>query len=184
MTLWCASLELAAASSLTITHSQSDWEASSESEEEKPLPAVTAAPPKKKGTLKAKLAEKEASKASKAAIKADADNEEYDSDEVLDPREKARRDKERELAADLAAAKELLGTASIGGAYEQHTKNACSRCTCRQAQRNSTLFCHLNPERKRISKSSPARSRTSSSSVIRAIPSIPSLLNTTSASLP
>ena len=45
---------------------QSDWEASSSEEEEKPAPAPVA-PPKKKGTLKAKLAEKEALKAAKAA---------------------------------------------------------------------------------------------------------------------
>jgi translation initiation factor 3 subunit J len=39
----------------------------------------------------------------------------YDSDEVLDPRDKAKRDKEKELAADLNAAKDLLGTVSLGG---------------------------------------------------------------------
>ncbi|KAH9847492.1 eukaryotic translation initiation factor 3 subunit J [Lenzites betulinus] len=86
----------------------SDWEASSSSEEEKPA-AVAVAPPKKKGTLKAKLAEKEAAKAAKAA------EDEYDSDAVLDPREKARRDKERELAADLNNAAELFGSVALGG---------------------------------------------------------------------
>lgn len=67
------------------------------------------APPKKKGTLKAKLAEKEAAKAARAEEK------EYDSDEVLDPREKARRDKERELNSDLNNAAELFGAAALGG---------------------------------------------------------------------
>jgi translation initiation factor 3 subunit J len=91
----------------------SDWEESSEeesSDEEAPAPV---APPKKKGTLKAKLAEIEAEKAAK---KKDAeDSEEYDSDAVLDPREKARRDKERELKADLNNAADLLGAAALGG---------------------------------------------------------------------
>ena len=90
---------------------QSDWEASSdESESDEPAPAP--APPKKKGTLKAKLAEKEAMKA-KARNEANA--EEYDSDDVLDPRLRALKDKEKELAADLNAAKDLLGTTSLGG---------------------------------------------------------------------
>ncbi|KAJ8519038.1 hypothetical protein ONZ45_g3951 [Pleurotus djamor] len=87
----------------------SDWEESSEEEEEeKPAPV---APPKKKGTLKAKLAEKEAAK---ALAKASGDLD-YDSDEVLDPREKAKRDKERELNSDLNNAAELFGAAAIGG---------------------------------------------------------------------
>ncbi|KAF8896443.1 eukaryotic translation initiation factor 3 subunit J [Infundibulicybe gibba] len=88
----------------------SDWEASSEEEEEKPT-AAPAAPIKKKGTLKAKLAEKEAEKAARRA----ASDNEYDSDEVLDPREKARRDKERELNSDLNNAAELFGSAALGG---------------------------------------------------------------------
>ncbi|KAH6913369.1 eukaryotic translation initiation factor 3 subunit J [Coprinopsis sp. MPI-PUGE-AT-0042] len=73
----------------------------------KPAPA----PPKKKGTLKAKLAEKEAEKAKRVAEGED----EYDSDDVLDPRAKAKRDRERELNADLSNAAELLGAASLGG---------------------------------------------------------------------
>jgi len=88
----------------------SDWEDSEEEEEDKPKPAVTAAPPKKKGTLKAKLAEKEAAKAAAKAAGID-----YDSDDVLDPREKARLDKERELNADLNNAAELFGAAALGG---------------------------------------------------------------------
>ncbi|KAG7089364.1 hypothetical protein E1B28_011054 [Marasmius oreades] len=86
----------------------SDWDDSSE-EEEKPAPAPVA-PPKKKGTLKQKLAEKEAAKAQKKD-----EDDLYDSDAVLDPREKARREKERELNADLNNAAELFGAAAIGG---------------------------------------------------------------------
>ncbi|KAF9563203.1 translation initiation factor eIF3 subunit, partial [Agrocybe pediades] len=87
----------------------SDWEESSEEESEEEKPAVVA-PPKKKGTLKQKLAEKEAEK---AAQKSNSDD--YDSDAVLDPREKARLDKERELKADLNNAADLLGAAALGG---------------------------------------------------------------------
>ncbi|KAI0687743.1 eukaryotic translation initiation factor 3 subunit J [Cytidiella melzeri] len=87
----------------------SDWEASSDEEEEKPKTTSAAAAPKKKGTLKQKLAEKAAA----AALAADDDD--YDEDVVLDPREKARRDKERELNADLNNAADLLGAAALGG---------------------------------------------------------------------
>lgn len=91
---------------------QSDWEASSDEEDEKPKPAVVAAPPKKKGNLKAKLAEKAAEKAARGD-----DDDDYDEDAVLDPREKARRDKERELNADLSNAADLLGAAALGGVF-------------------------------------------------------------------
>ncbi|PCH39397.1 translation initiation factor eIF3 subunit, partial [Wolfiporia cocos MD-104 SS10] len=88
----------------------SDWEASSD--EEKPKAAsAPVAPPKKKGTLKAKLAEIEAEKAARAA----AGDDDYDEDAVLDPREKARLDRERELNADLSNAADLLGAAALGG---------------------------------------------------------------------
>jgi len=40
---------------------------------------------------------------------------EYDSDDVLDPRQKALRDKERELKADMNNAAELFGAAALGG---------------------------------------------------------------------
>jgi len=43
------------------------------------------------------------------------DSDDYDSDAVLDPREQARRDKERELKADLNNAADLLGAAALGG---------------------------------------------------------------------
>ena len=97
---------------LSRPYDQSDWEASSD-EEEKPKPAVAAAPPKKKGTLKQKLAEK-------AAAKAAQEDDEYDEDAVLNPREKARLDRERELQADLNNAADLMGAAALGGTfYEQ-----------------------------------------------------------------
>jgi translation initiation factor 3 subunit J len=76
---------------------------------------VAVAPPKKKGTLKAKLAEKEAQKSLQKGSD-DDDSGSYDSDAVLDPREKARQDKERELKADLNNAADLLGGAALGGA--------------------------------------------------------------------
>ena len=90
---------------------KSDWEESSE-EEKSPAPAP-AAPPKKKGTLKAKLAEKSAAKAAKD----DVESDEYDEDAVLDPREKARLDRERELKSDLNNAADLLGAAALGGGF-------------------------------------------------------------------
>jgi len=66
--------------------------------------------------LKAKLAEKEAQKALKKNDNSDDDSDDsYDSDAVLDPREKARSDKERELKADLNNAADLLGGAALGG---------------------------------------------------------------------
>ncbi|KAJ4477390.1 eukaryotic translation initiation factor 3 subunit J, partial [Lentinula aciculospora] len=71
-------------------------------------------PPKKKGTLKAKLAEKEAMKASQQGDD-DDDDDAYDSDAVLDPREKARRLKEKELNSDLNNAADLFGAAALGG---------------------------------------------------------------------
>ncbi|KAJ3483818.1 hypothetical protein NLI96_g6055 [Meripilus lineatus] len=89
----------------------SDWEESSEEEEEKPKAPEPVAPPKKKGTLKAKLAEKSALKAAQTSV----DDDEYDEDAVLDPREKARLDREKELKADLNNAADLLGAAALGG---------------------------------------------------------------------
>lgn len=91
---------------------KSDWEASSDEEEKKSVPVTAAAPPKKKGTLKQKLAEKEAQK---AAARAAGEDDAYDEDAVLDPREKARRDREKELNADLNNAADLFGAAALGG---------------------------------------------------------------------
>lgn len=65
--------------------------------------------------MKQKLAEKAAA----AAVRGDED-EDYDEDAVLDPREKARRDKERELNADLKNAADLLGAAALGGKWRTY----------------------------------------------------------------
>lgn len=63
--------------------------------------------------MKQKIAEKEAAKAARGGN--DDDDLEYDEDSVLDPREKARLDKEREIKADLDNAAVLLGAAGLGG---------------------------------------------------------------------
>jgi translation initiation factor 3 subunit J len=88
----------------------SDWEASSD--EEKPAPvAAHVAPPKKKGTIKQKLAEKEAERQARLAA---GDSEvDYDEDAVLDPRAKAQLEKQRELESDLSHATELFGSATV-----------------------------------------------------------------------
>jgi hypothetical protein len=66
-----------------------------------------------KGKVEQRLVEKEAEKARRRAAKDEDDA--YDSDEVLDPREKARRDQERQLHADMNNAAELFGAAALGG---------------------------------------------------------------------
>lgn len=93
----------------------SDWEESSDEDDDEQPAKQPVAPPKKKGTLKQKLAEKEAEKARRKAADEEDDDVEYDSDSVLDPREKAKRDKERELQSDLNNATDLLGAAALGG---------------------------------------------------------------------
>ncbi|KAI0303675.1 translation initiation factor eIF3 subunit [Multifurca ochricompacta] len=100
----------------------SDWEASSDDEEKKKSAApalASVAPPKKKGTLKQKLAEKEAAR---QALLASADNQAdqagYDEDAVLDPRAKARLEKERELESDLHHATELFGSTTVKGSSD------------------------------------------------------------------
>ncbi|KAI9509800.1 translation initiation factor eIF3 subunit [Russula earlei] len=90
----------------------SDWEASSEEEQEVPA-AAPAAPPKKKGTLKQKLAEKEATR--RAQLSSGNSQVDYDEDAVLDPRAKARLEKERELESDLRNATELFESATVKG---------------------------------------------------------------------
>ncbi|KAI5122932.1 hypothetical protein M0805_007610 [Coniferiporia weirii] len=96
----------------------SDWEESEEEEEEKPKSTTAAPPPKKKGTIKQKIAEKEALKAARKVEDGD-DDDVYDEDSVLDPREKARRDRERELNADMSNAADLLGAAALGGTSDK-----------------------------------------------------------------
>ncbi|KAH9166093.1 translation initiation factor eIF3 subunit [Lactarius sanguifluus] len=91
--------------------SYSDWEASSEDDEVKPA-ATAAAPPKKKGTLKQKLAEKEAAR--RAQLAAGSSDADYDEDAVLDPHAKAQLEKERELESDLHNATELFGSSTLG----------------------------------------------------------------------
>jgi len=94
----------------------SDWEASSD--EEKPAPvAAQVAPPKKKGTLKQKLAEKEAER--QARLAAGEDEVDYDEDAVLDPRAKAQLEKQRELESDLTNATELFGSATVKGSSDE-----------------------------------------------------------------
>lgn len=86
-----------------------DWDVS---EEEDAAPAVApVAAPKKKGTLKQKIAEKEAAKAARAAAGLDSDVDEEDIDEA----EKRRLDRERELAADMKNAADLLGASAVNG---------------------------------------------------------------------
>src|SRR6267154_6621614 len=94
---------------------QSDWEASSDEEKEKSASVgAQVAPPKKKGTLKQKLAEKEAKRQARLAA---GDSEvEYDEDAVIDPRAKAHLEKQRELEYDLNNATELFGSATVKGA--------------------------------------------------------------------
>ncbi|KAJ1307798.1 hypothetical protein OPQ81_001881 [Rhizoctonia solani] len=96
----------------------SDWDASSDEEPEKPAPAktVAAAPPKKRGTLKAKLAEKEAAAASSRRGAAGE----------LDPSEwetvgegagiSVAEQRARELESDLKNTTDLLGAAALGDA--------------------------------------------------------------------
>ncbi|KAI0255027.1 translation initiation factor eIF3 subunit [Lactifluus subvellereus] len=94
----------------------SDWEASSDEEESAPA-AAPVAPPKKKGTLKQKIAEKEAARQALRAAEGDSPVE-YDEDAVLDPRAKARLEKERELESDLHHATELFGSATVKGSSD------------------------------------------------------------------
>lgn len=68
------------------------------------------APPRKKGTLKAKIAEKEASK---ALIKEADEDSELEDVATLDLAEKKRLDRERELNADLSNAADLFGAAAL-----------------------------------------------------------------------
>jgi len=93
---------------------QSDWEASSDEEKKPAAVSAPVAPAKKKGSLKQKLAEKEAAR--QVRIAAGDGDMEYDEDAVLDPRAKARLEKEHELKSDLHHAEELFGSATIKGA--------------------------------------------------------------------
>jgi translation initiation factor 3 subunit J len=71
---------------------------------------VPVAAPRKKGTLKAKIAEKEAAK----ALRKDADEDsEVEDVAIVDLVEKKRLDKERELKADLSNAADLFGAVAL-----------------------------------------------------------------------
>jgi translation initiation factor 3 subunit J len=95
---------------------QSDWEASTDEEKGKPAPVAATVPPKKKGTIKQKIAEKEAERQARLAAGDHDDEVDYDEDAVLDPRSKAQLEKQRELESDLTNATELFGSATIKGA--------------------------------------------------------------------
>ncbi len=85
-----------------------DWEASSD-EEAKAPPPQPVAPARKKASLKARIAEREAEKARRLA-----EDEDKDEESVADEGEQRRRDKEQQLEIDLANATSLL---SISGGY-------------------------------------------------------------------
>jgi Translation initiation factor eIF3 subunit len=107
--------------------SQSDWEASSE--EEQARPAAPIAPAKKKGSLKQKLAEKEAARQAQLAL---GDGEpDYDEDAVLDPRAKARLEKQRELESDLHNATELFGSTTAKGEWTSSMRHFLSLISSR-----------------------------------------------------
>ena len=94
---------------VTQTHPisvQSDWD--QPSDDEAPKTVTNTAPPRKKGTLKQKLAEKEAIR--QQGIANGEEVEEY-----LDEREKRLWERQRELDADLANAGDLLGSTTING---------------------------------------------------------------------
>ncbi|WVQ74828.1 hypothetical protein IAR50_004435 [Cryptococcus sp. DSM 104548] len=87
-----------------------DWD---KSDDEKPKPKTAAvAPPKKKGTLKQKLAEKEA-----LAKEAKAKGVSVDDDDLMDhmtEQDRRRLAREKEQEADLAVAADLMGGLDVG----------------------------------------------------------------------
>jgi len=85
-----------------------DWDASSDEEAEAPPQPV--APARKKMSLKARIAEREAEKARRLA-----EDEGEDEESVVDEAEQRRRDKEQQLEIDLANANSLLSGTSISG---------------------------------------------------------------------
>jgi translation initiation factor 3 subunit J len=93
---------------------QDDWDASSD--EDKPTPVAPVAAPKKKGTLKAAIAAKEAEKVRRIA---EGESEE---ESVVDELEQRRRDKQREIETDLLNASSLLAGSSIGTVSASHWK--------------------------------------------------------------
>jgi len=119
MSDWDASDNEAPAPKAPVVHKKTKWDEEEAddaivddwdvSEDEAPAStAAPVAPPKKKGTLKQKIAEKEAAKAARGDL-FDSEPEEDDVDQA----EKRRLDRERELAADLKNAADLLGANGI-----------------------------------------------------------------------
>ena len=97
----------------SASHSKADWDASSDDGSTKPDKLVTATAPKKKGTLKAKLAQKEAERiAREEAGTSIAD--EFVEDEAT----KKARLRAAEIEADLGNAASLLGGSSVDGDYD------------------------------------------------------------------
>ncbi|KDN40169.1 translation initiation factor eIF3 subunit [Tilletiaria anomala UBC 951] len=80
-----------------------DWE----EEDEKPQEPAPLAPAKKKGTLKQKLAEKEAAEKRRQELGLESDDENQEDEE--DPAEKRRLEREAQLKADMDNAANLLG---------------------------------------------------------------------------
>jgi len=89
-----------------------DWDASSDEEEDIPASAPVA-PPRKKGTLKAVLAAKEAEKARRKAAGEDEEEAEEDEESEVDEIEQKRRDKQREIETDILNATSLLNGTSV-----------------------------------------------------------------------
>ena len=96
----------------------SDWDASTDEEASKPKPVVAGAAPKKKGTFKAKMAEKEAAAANVrrgAAGELDPDEWRIGDDEGGAGLSVAEQ-RARELESDLKNTTDLLGAAALGDA--------------------------------------------------------------------
>ncbi|KAF8589461.1 translation initiation factor eIF3 subunit [Ramaria rubella] len=124
-----------------------DWEASSSEEEDSKLTAAPVAPPRKKGTLKAKIAEKEAAKASLKDADGDSDLEDV---AASDPAEKKRLDRERELKADLSNAADLFGTVAIDcktGSFSS-TLNDWTAFTASSSSKELDSLLNFNPRTK------------------------------------
>lgn len=128
--------------------------------------------------MKQKLAEKEAQKA--AARAAGEGSDDYDEDAVLDPREKARRDRERELNADLSNAADLFGAAALGGTFICHLS---AGSVLSLAPKVDIMFPHATKERQTKTSivyfpSTPAQKTTSSPSRTRSLNSSSSVTKT------
>lgn len=97
---------------------KSDWD--EPSADEAPKPVSNAAPPRKKVTLKQKLAEKEAIRQQRIA-----NGEEIE--EFMDEREKRLWERQRELEADLVNASDLLGSTTIANTTDSGSPSISSQ---------------------------------------------------------